>query len=97
MHRIKRMTENSPSRSVLSAHFDAEAVLLEMDRKRYYRLNETGQAIWRAFEQGRATEEVVQQLVAEFEVDEVTASSEVERFIAELNAERLLRSESQKY
>ena len=85
------MTEKaSPSASVLAAHLDGESVLLEMKRKRYFRLNETGQAIWRALEAGLGREAIAAQLVQAFEVDDATARAEVERFLAELSAAELL-------
>jgi hypothetical protein len=79
---------------VLAAHLEAESVLLEMKRKRYFRLNETGQAIWRALEAGRPRDALVAELVQAFEVDDVTARAEVDRFIAELTAAGLLEPTS---
>jgi hypothetical protein len=85
------MSEYTPRETVLAAHLDGEAVLLEMDRKRYFRLNETGQAIWRALEAGRTADEVVEALVETFDVDPDTARAELGRFIEELSAEGLVR------
>ena len=80
----------APSRSVLAAHLDGESVLLEMKRKRYYRLNETGQVIWRALEAGRSYRAVVAELIDTFEVDETSAQAELARFVAELSDAGLL-------
>ncbi len=84
----------TPSPSVLAAHLDMESVLLEMKRRRYFRLNETGQAIWRALEAGKSGAAVVAELVAAFDVDEATAAGEVERFLAELARAGLLEAQN---
>jgi hypothetical protein len=52
--------------TVLSAHLDGESFLLEMKDKSYFRINETGQAIWSALESGLNAEGVVSQLVSTF-------------------------------
>ncbi len=84
----------SPSSSVLAAHLDGESVLLELKGKRYFRLNETGQVIWRALEAGLPAEAAVAQLVRDFAVDGETARTEVERFMAELASRGLLEPRS---
>ncbi len=83
-----------PGSSVLAAHLDGESVLLELKGKRYFRLNETGQAIWRALEAGLPAEAVVAELVRDFAVDGETARAEVERFLAELANRGLLEPRS---
>lgn len=76
---------------VLTAHLDGEAVLLHMHSKRYYRLNETGQRIWRLLEEGLAADAIAARLVEEYEVDEPTATAAVIGLIDELRAEGLVR------
>ena len=78
--------------TVLVAHLDGEAVVLEMDRKRYFRLNETGQAIWRALEAGRSREAAVDALVQAYDIDAATAGAAMDRFIADLQGAGLVRS-----
>jgi hypothetical protein len=85
------MAENDPTASVLAAHLDGESVLLHMDSKRYYRLNATGQAIWRALEAGHRGEALEAALLDEFEVDATTARAEIERFLRELAEAGLVR------
>jgi Coenzyme PQQ synthesis protein D (PqqD) len=75
---------------VLAAHLEGEAVLLDLDTKRYYRLNATGARIWKALEQGLEPPQIVDALVAEFEVDEATARSEVDRALSDLRARGLV-------
>ena len=75
---------------MLAAHLEGEAVLLDLDTKRYYRLNATGARIWKALEQGLEPQQIVDALVAEFEVDEATARSEVDRALSDLRARGLV-------
>ncbi|HEX6939115.1 MAG TPA: PqqD family protein [Longimicrobiales bacterium] len=75
---------------VLVAHLDGEAVLLHMETKRYYRLNETAQRIWQLLERGLERDAIVASLVAEFEVDAETAGAELDRLVQELRHHGLL-------
>ena len=78
------------SKDVLTAHLQGEAVLLHLDTKQYYRLNETGAAIWRCREEGIDLADIASQLVAEFDVDLATAKAEVQRVLGELRERRLV-------
>lgn len=80
------------SKDVLTAHLEGEAVLLHLDTKQYYRLNETGAAIWRCLEKGIAIADIADRLVTEFDVDLATAEAEVERTLGELRERRLVES-----
>src|SRR5438876_962702 len=62
---------------VLAAHLQGEAVLLDLETKRYYRLNETAARIWKGLEQSLAPDQITDILVAEFDVDSVTARVEL--------------------
>ena len=75
---------------MLAAHLEGEAVLLDLDTKRYYRLNATGARIWKALEQGLEPQQIVDALVAEFEVDEATARTELDRALSDLRARGLV-------
>ena len=86
------MTDVKIASDVLTAHLDGEAVLLHIGTKQYYRLNETGAAIWKSIEHGNDIPATVSRLVAEFEVDPATAEAEVRRVLAELRDRGLLES-----
>jgi hypothetical protein len=83
-------TDPSISRDVVVAHLDDEAVLLHLGTKRYFRLNATGAAIWRALEQGCDVAATVASLVEDFEVDPTTAEAEVQRVLRELRERDLV-------
>lgn len=75
---------------VLAAHLEGEAVLLDLETKRYYRLNATAARIWKGLEQSLEPPQIVNALVAEFTVDAATARTEVERALADLRTRGLV-------
>jgi hypothetical protein len=68
----------TPSPDVLVAHLSGEAVLLNLSDKRYYRLNESAAFIWKALERGEGRDQVVSSIVKEYDVDEETASAQLD-------------------
>jgi hypothetical protein len=60
------------------------AVLLNLQTKRYFSLNETGTRIWEMVQQTADEEVIVATMLDEFEVDEPMARSEVRRILDEL-------------
>ena len=47
-------------------------------------LNETGEFLWKLLEAGAEVEDLVRQMLAEYEVDEATARAAAEGFVAKL-------------
>jgi hypothetical protein len=75
---------------VLTAHLEGEAVLLHMDTKNYFRLNATAALLWKGLERGLEREQLLDDLLAQFEVDRTTAAAELDRLLGELSARGLL-------
>jgi hypothetical protein len=75
---------------VLSAVLDGEAVLLHVGTKNYFRLNETGAAIWKGMERGLSPDELRERMCAEFDVAPEQAATELDRFLAELERRGLV-------
>ena len=73
---------DAPSPDVLSAHLEGEAVLLDMESKRYFRLNETASAIWRALEEGHDRAQIRAMLEQQYEVDGAELDAAIERTMA---------------
>lgn len=53
-------------------------------------LNSVGAFIWKCLENETTTEEVIQKVVAEYEIDELLAKKDVEAFISKLQEASLL-------
>ena len=66
------------------------AVLLNLQTKRYFSLNETGTRIWELVQQSADEESMVATMVREYEVDEATAGAEVRRILDELMEAQLI-------
>lgn len=67
-----------------------EGVLLHLDTKRYYTLNETGSVIWNHLDKGLSLAEVAGKLQLEYEVEIQQAQNSVLRLAQELNQEKLV-------
>jgi hypothetical protein len=78
------------SDDVLTAHLEGEAVLLHMDTKNYFRLNATAAVLWKGMERGLGREALLDELLAQFDVDRPTAAAELDRLLAELSERGLL-------
>lgn len=87
---MTRDGESRVSPDVLTAHLEGEAVLLHLGTKQYYRLNETGAAIWKGLERGLDEPAIVADLTREFDVDSDTAAAELRRTLDELRERGLL-------
>lgn len=66
------------------------AVLLNLQTKRYFSLNETGTRIWEMVQQTADEEMIVAGLLSEYEVDEPMARAEVRRILDELIEAQLI-------
>lgn len=66
------------------------AVLVNLASNEIFELNATGAAIWTMVGEGRSTDEMVDALVARFDVDAATARDACDQLIAQLRARRLL-------
>jgi hypothetical protein len=69
-----------------------EAVLLHLDTKKYYSLNQTGLRIWQMLSDGKTPADVVEQFQAEFDVTPEKARESVISLMNELISEKLLTS-----
>jgi hypothetical protein len=77
--------------AVIYTPLDAtEAILLHLETKRYYTLNETGRRIWELASMGQPAEEIGAALAAEYEVSPDTAGEKARSLIDDLARERLL-------
>lgn len=76
-----------------SAEIDGEVVVLDTERSRYYSVNESGAALWKALSEGTTRTALVQMLLDEFDVDEARATADVRTFLADIAAQGLLATQ----
>lgn len=73
---------------------EEESALLNVNNKKYYSLNDTGTLIWESITQERTVNEMIEVLVAEYDVNEEEARLEIKRFTDELLKEKLVYIET---
>jgi hypothetical protein len=66
------------------------AVLLNLQTKRYFSLNETGTRIWEMVQQTADEETIIATMLNEYDVEEPMARSEVRRILDELLEAQLI-------
>jgi hypothetical protein len=86
----------APSPDVMVAEIGGEAVLLHAVSKRYYRLNETGAAVWSGIEQGLESSAIVDFICDTFDVRPSDAAAEVQRLLRDLAAHQLIHEPGDK-
>lgn len=74
---------------VVYTELDEGAVLLNMETRLYYSLDEAGVVIWKALDEPAEQEALAQALAARFAVDAEHARHAASRFLDELQRERL--------
>lgn len=84
-----------PHSHVVYTEFDGrEAVLVDLNTKRYYTLNETAMLVWRGLERGQTSAEIAREITDRYEVTAEHAEASVERLVNSLAAHRLLRADA---
>lgn len=84
-----QFTSYQKNPSVVCTELDDGAVLLNLDTKYYFNLNETGLRIWQLLE-GRDPAEIARILTEEYKVDIERARESVARLLGELKKETLI-------
>ena len=84
-----------PKTVVASAHtvfqqLDDEMILLNLETERYFELDDVGTRMWHLLTECDHTEQVVAQLLAEYQVDEATLRHDLAMLISQLNASGLV-------
>lgn len=78
--------------AVLWRELDGETVLLALESSLYLTLNATGTVLWPLLVRGATTVELVDALVARFDVTRDRAQTDTAAFIATCRAQRLLET-----
>jgi hypothetical protein len=87
-----RQSKFKLNKNVISTTLGDEAVLLDHERGFYYSLNEVGVTVLNGLVQGSKTyERLLTKVLEEYEIDEVTASEDLDLLLEELVNEKLIR------
>ena len=80
-----------PGRHVVVTDFDGgEGILVDLNTKKYFQLNETAMVVWKGLEQGKSVGEIVDDIVARYEVALENATRSVERILDSFQTYKLL-------
>ena len=80
------------SKRQVACEVGGEAVILHLDDGIYYSLNPVGAHVWTLLQQPRSSEELVQHVLAEFEVDEQRCRMDIEALLEALRLRALIVS-----
>lgn len=86
------MTEWSGLADVVLASIEGDhSILLDLDARRYYRLNDTAAFIWHRLEASQTFDEIVESLLSEFDTSRERAESNLREFLRELARRGIVR------
>lgn len=78
---LKQETPRALDHVVATDFEGGEGVLVDLNTKRYYQLNETAMLVWRCLEQGRGFDEMVAEMTGGYDVTPEHARESVERIL----------------
>jgi hypothetical protein len=79
------------SDQIICTEFDGgEGILVDLNTKRYYELNETALLVWKGLEKGLGIDDIVAEVITEYEVEPEHARSSVENLMARLGSYKLV-------
>ena len=80
-----------PGKHVVVTDFDGgEGILVDLNTKKYFQLNETAMVVWKGLEQGKSVGEIVNDITAKYEVALENANRSVERILDNFQTYKLL-------
>ena len=84
-------TNLSPGKHVVVTDFDGgEGILVDLNTKKYYQLNETAMIVWKGLEKGKTMSEIADDITSNYEVALDKARVSVERIVDNFQTYKLL-------
>lgn len=82
----------TPQEHIVFTDFDGvEGILVDLNTKKYYQLNETAMLIWKGLEQGLGTREIADQIVDNYEITPSDALHNVDEIVEKFQMYSLVR------
>ena len=83
-----------PGKHVVATDFDGgEGILVDLNTKKYYQLNETAMIVWKGLEQGKTTMEIAADITSSYEVALDRATLSVERIVDNFQTYKLVSAQ----
>lgn len=87
-------TNLTPGKHVVVTDFDrGEGILVDLNTKKYYQLNETAMVVWKGLEQGKTTSEIAADITSNYEVALDKATLSVQRIVDNFQSYKLIGAE----
>lgn len=84
-------TNLTPGKHVVVTDFDGgEGILVDLNTKKYYQLNETAMIVWKGLEQGKTMSEIVAEIISKYEVALDKATASVQRIVDNFQTYKLV-------
>jgi hypothetical protein len=85
------MSDLIPGKHVVATDFDGgEGILVDLNTKKYYQLNETAMVVWKGLEKGKSMGEIIADITATYEVATDRATLSVQRIVDNFQTYKLL-------
>ncbi len=92
--RIKEIMNLTPGKHVVVTDFDGgEGILVDLNTKKYFQLNETAMIVWKGLEQGKSVGEIADDITGQYEIALANATRSVERIVDNFRTYKLLSAE----
>lgn len=69
---------------------NGEKVMMDLDKGKYFMLNETGSVIWDKITNERCASEIIDAIINEYDVDRDTCENKVLEYLEQLRHEELI-------
>ena len=80
-----------PGKHVVVTDFDGgEGILVDLNTKKYYQLNETAMVVWKGLEKGKSMNEIVADITATYDVAPDKANVSVQRIVDNFQSYKLV-------
>ena len=87
------VTSAIPCEHVVFTDLDGiEGVLVDLNTKKYYQLNETATLVWRGLEKRLPLDNIVDEIIRSYDVTPPRAFSSVQNLLRNLYAQKLVRA-----
>jgi hypothetical protein len=81
----------TPGEHVVVTDFDGgEGILVDLNTKKYFQLNETAMVVWKGLEQGKTVGQIADDITGQYEVAPENATRSVERILDNFRTYKLL-------
>lgn len=85
----------APHEHVVATELDGgEGVLVDLNAKRYYQLNETAMFVWKRLEKGVPPARIVEEMTGVYDVTPEHASRSVSALLQDLRTRKLVKAEA---